>query len=184
MKYLLLLLVFRFSESNASIAQQTYSLVDTVIFKNGQKIGRAFNAVQGIGISIVRTPTHDSIKADTANMCWSTGATSGTYGMVAVNNKGQVLWGKRQEVYSGTTNGSGNYTVTFSTPYSVAPNIQASISNQSAVNQSIRVSSVSTTGFTVNVYQRNSVTLLSVEVLLAATVNVSGATVDVLVTEK
>lgn len=92
---------------------------------------------------------------------------------------------KRQETYTGTTNASGNYVVTFSTPYSVAPNIQVNIANQgSSTNQFVKVVSASTTGFTVNVFQRNSVTLLSVEVLLAATVNVSGATVDVLVTEK
>lgn len=86
--------------------------------------------------------------------------------------------------YSGTTNASGNYTVTFPVAYSTPPNIQASITNQGNTNQFIRVSSVSTTGFTVNVFQRSAVTLLSVEVLLAATTNVSGANVDVLVTQK
>lgn len=85
---------------------------------------------------------------------------------------------------SGTTNASGNFTYTFPNPYPVAPNIQASITNQGSTNQFIRVSNVSTTGFTVNVFQRSAVTLLSVEVLLAATTNVSGASVDVLVTQK
>jgi hypothetical protein len=86
--------------------------------------------------------------------------------------------------FSGTTNASGAYTITFGTTYSVPPNVQASIPNQTATNQFIKVSSVSTTGCTINVYQRNTVTLLSVEVLLAATANVSGAPVDVLVTPK
>lgn len=92
--------------------------------------------------------------------------------------------GIRQETYSGTTNASGVYTITFTDPYDTAPNIQASITNQSSTNQFIRVSSVSTTGFTINVYQRNSASVLGIEVLLAAVVNVNGATVDVLVTEK
>lgn len=91
---------------------------------------------------------------------------------------------KRIESYSGTTNASGNYTVTFGTAYAVAPNVQATIPNQAAVNQFIKVTSVSTTGFTVNVFQRNSVTLLAVDVLLSTTTNVNGAPVDVMVLEK
>jgi len=114
----------------------------------------------------------------------NTGVTAGVYGLVTVNAKGLVTAGKRQELYSGTTNAAGTYTVVFGTPYSVAPNIQANIVNQSNVNQSIRITNISTTGFTVNVYQRNSVNLLGIEVLLAATVNVTGAAVDVIVTEK
>lgn len=43
---------------------------------------------------------------------------------------------------------------------------------------------VSTTGFTCTVVQRNSVNLLGVDVLLSTTVNVNGASVDVLITEK
>lgn len=108
---------------------------------------------------------------------------SGSFGFVVTSN-GLVTSGKRLELYSGTTDASGNYTVTFGSAYSVAPNIQASITNQSNTNQQIRVVSVSTTGFTINVYQRNAVTLLTIEVLLAAVVNVNGATVDILVTEK
>ena len=103
---------------------------------------------------------------------------SGSYPSFVINNQ------KRIETYSGTTNSSGSYTVTFATPYDSAPSVHASITNQSSTNWSIRVSSVSTTGFTVNVYQRAAVTVLAVEVLLAAVTNVSGATVDVLVVEK
>lgn len=93
---------------------------------------------------------------------------------------------KRQETYSGTTNASGNYTVTFSVAYAVAPNIQASISNQSNVQYQIRVSAVSTTGFTINVNQRNTafLSLLGLDILTAGVTNISGAVVDVLVTEK
>src|SRR6218665_1630497 len=59
---------------------------------------------------------------------------------------------KRTEVYSGTTNASGVYTVTFPVAFSVAPNIQASITNQGSTNQYLRVSNISTTGFTINAY--------------------------------
>jgi len=110
------------------------------------------------------------------------GAT-GTFGVVTTAN-GVVSAGKRIEVYSGTTNASGVYTVTFGTAYSVAPNIQASITNQSSTNQYVRIASVSTTGFTINAYSFSTNTLLGIVNLIATTVNVTGATVDVLCTEK
>lgn len=91
---------------------------------------------------------------------------------------------KIPSTYSGTTNSSGVYTVTFSEAYSVAPNIQANIVNQSNTNQFIRVTSISTTGFTINVFQRNSINLLGTDVLLFSTANVNGASVDVVITEK
>lgn len=103
-------------------------------------------------------------------------------GVSATLGSNPVFNVKSVATYSGTTNVSGNYTVTFPTAYAVAPNVQASIPNQSSTNQFIRVSSVTTTGFTVNVYQRSAVTLLAVEVLLAATTNVSGANVQAIVT--
>lgn len=113
----------------------------------------------------------------------NTGVTAGTYGTVTVDTKGRVTSGKRQLTYRGITDVNGAYIVTFGTAFSVAPNVQASINNQASTNQFIRVSNVTTTGFTINVYQRSAVTLLSIEVLLAATTNVVGASVDVLVTE-
>src|ERR1700749_1115121 len=95
-----------------------------------------------------------------------------------------VAAAKRQENYSGTSNASGLYTVTFPTPYGTAPNIQPSLPNQANTNVFVKINSVTTTGFTINVFQRNSVNLLGIDVLLFATSNVSGASVDVLVTEK
>lgn len=88
---------------------------------------------------------------------------------------------KRRETYTGTTNASGIYTVTFATPFSATPNIQANIVGGSA-NQVVTMTRT-TTGFTCTVVQRSAVTLLAVEVLLAATTPVSGATLDVLITE-
>jgi len=85
---------------------------------------------------------------------------------------------KKVAVYSGTTNASGIYTVTFGTAYSVAPNIQANIVGGSDT-QNIRITSVSTTGFTVTVRNRTDVIGL-----LPSYSNVNGANVDVLITEK
>lgn len=85
---------------------------------------------------------------------------------------------KKQETFSGTTNASGNYTVTFGASYSVAPNIQANIIGGSNTNL-IKITSVSTTGFTVNVVNRTDVVGL-----LPSYANVNGASVDVICTEK
>lgn len=104
--------------------------------------------------------------------------TAGTYGLVTTNAQGQVTAGKRTETYSGTTNGSGVYTISFVTAYGAAPNIQANIINGTDT-QNIRTTAISTTGFTVLVRNRTDVVGL-----LPSWSNVSGATVDVLITEK
>jgi hypothetical protein len=115
----------------------------------------------------------------------TTGSGAATYNNTSgVINIPTPAASKRVETFTGTSNASGVYTVTFSTPYATAPNVQASITNQSATNQFIRVSSVTTTGCTINVYARSAVTLLGLEVLLAATTNVSGAQVALLITEQ
>lgn len=85
---------------------------------------------------------------------------------------------KKVETYSGTTDASGIYTATFGTAYSVAPNIQANIINGTDT-QFIRITSVSTTGFTVLVRNRTDIAGL-----LPTFSNVNGASVDVLITQK
>lgn len=90
---------------------------------------------------------------------------------------------KRQETYSGNTNSSGNYTVIFSNSFSVAPNIQANIIGGTDT-QVLKVVSVSTTGFTINVIDRTPVSILGVNVLPGSVSNVNGAFIDVIVTEK
>ncbi|HJU45157.1 MAG TPA: hypothetical protein VJ647_00155, partial [Chitinophagaceae bacterium] len=104
----------------------------------------------------------------------NSGVTAGTYGIVTVDTKGRVTDGKRQETYSGTTNGSGVYTVTFGTPYNVAPNIQVTLVGASDI-QSYRVTSITTTGFTV---------LARSQALGLVFSNATGVNVDVLITEK
>jgi len=106
----------------------------------------------------------------------ATVATTGAYS--DLTGKPTIPTLKRQETYSGTSNSSGNYTVTFGTAYSVAPNIQANIIGGTNT-QTIKITSVSTTGFTVNVTNRNEVLGL-----LPTYTNVNGASVDVLITEK
>lgn len=90
---------------------------------------------------------------------------------------------RRSETYSGVTNASGNYSVTYSTPFSVIPDVQPQLTSGTP-SQVVRIVSNTVSGFTVNVTNRASVTLLAVEVLLAATTPVAGAPVSVLVTAR
>lgn len=85
---------------------------------------------------------------------------------------------KRRETYSGTTNASGVYTITYGTAYAAAPNVQFNIVG-GAVTNTIRLTATSTTSATL--YVQNRVDVLG---LLPTYTNVSGASVDVLVTEK
>jgi len=112
----------------------------------------------------------------------ATVATSGSYN--DLSNKPTIPTIKRIEPYSGTTNGSGVYTVTFPVAFTVAPNIQASIPGQSATNQYVRISSVTTTGFTVNAYSFNTNNLLGIISLITTTSNIASLPIDVVVFEK
>lgn len=114
----------------------------------------------------------------------TTGSGAATYNSsTGVLNVPTPATPRRIETYTGTTNASGNYTVTYSTAFANVPDIQPQM-QAGNFNQFIRITSSTTTGFTVQVAQRNSVTLLGIEVLLASTVVVNGASVGVLVTER
>jgi hypothetical protein len=90
---------------------------------------------------------------------------------------------RRQETFLSTTDGSGNYTVTYGVTYPSTPDIQPQL-QAGTPSQVVRITASSTTGFTVNVTNRASVTILGIDVLLATTTAVSGASVSVLVTAR
>lgn len=135
-----------------------------------------FNPVAGTGISLAGTypnitftnASPDQTVAVTANngLVWS-----GTY-------PNFTLTKKRQEIYTGTTAGAGTYTVTYSTPYSVEPNVIISQRGGTPTNTLV-LSSSSTTGFTVTA--NNRVEVLG---LLPTYPTLNGAVVNVIVTEK
>lgn len=88
---------------------------------------------------------------------------------------------KRIETYTGVTDANGLYTVTYPTPFAAVPSVQPE--PPLAANQVwVKVTST-VTGFSLRLLQRNVVTLLAVEVLLGATVNVSGGAARVTVIE-
>lgn len=90
---------------------------------------------------------------------------------------------RRVETFLGTTDASGNYTIVYSTAFPTVPDVQPVI-QAGTVDQSVRVTSSSTTGFTVQVTQRNSVNILGSDVLLSTTSVVNGASVSILVTAR
>lgn len=87
---------------------------------------------------------------------------------------------RKMETFSGVTDASGNYTVTYSTPYPSVPHVSPQLTAGTAA-QVVRVTSSTVNGFTVAVTNRASVTLLAVELLLASTTPVVGAAVSVAV---
>jgi len=79
--------------------------------------------------------------------------------------------------FTGTTNPSGNYSITYSTPFTSTPNVIALIVGGSNT-QFVKLTSSTTTGFTVQVMNRNDVLGL-----LPTYSAVNGAIVNVLVTQ-
>ncbi len=86
---------------------------------------------------------------------------------------------RRIETYSGTTDANGRITVTYGTAYPAVPVVQPPA--PAAANQVWTTVASTITGFTLQLNQRNTVTLLSVEVLLGATVPVTGTAAQILV---
>ena len=145
---------------------------------DGEFMGMMGDAVKGVGTMMLwqydasSTAAHDEeagvIKPDlqTGNGRW-----------IRLFNF-PVSNGKRQITVSGTTNASGNLVGTFSPAFSATPNIQANIINGSNT-QTVKITAISATGFTVNVTNRNEVLGL-----LPTYTNVTGANLDIIVTEK
>lgn len=88
---------------------------------------------------------------------------------------------KRIVVYKGTTNASGDYTVTYSPAFAAVPAVL--VQPPSWTNHSIQIISSTVSGFTVRVLSRAVLSVLALEVLAGAATGVSGASVVVTVVE-
>lgn len=109
--------------------------------------------------------------------------TQGIQGLTgATGPQGPSGISKRIETYTGTTNATGQVIVTYPTAFSAIPNVQPP--PPILPNQVWTITSSTTTGFTAVLSQRNTITLLSVEVLLGAVVPVSGSAVQIVVIER
>lgn len=130
------------------------------------------NLTAGGNISIASNAINNTAPDQVVTLTGSNGLIiSGTYPNFAISKK-------RQETYTGTTVTAGTYTVTYATSYSATPNVQFQI-NGGTNKQTILLSSSTPSGFTVYVQARTDVLGL-----LPSYSNVSGAIVDMLVTEK
>jgi hypothetical protein len=83
--------------------------------------------------------------------------------------------------YTGNTNASGDYTVVFAIEKSGIPNVQPSLQPPNNAAMVCRLTAASTTGFTVKVEQRTSITVLAVDLLSFAVTNVNNQALKVLV---
>lgn len=88
---------------------------------------------------------------------------------------------KRIETYAGTTDSNGLITVTYPTAFSAIPNVQPG-PPPSADMSWVLVSST-TSGFSIRLVQRATLTVLSLQVLAGTVTNVSGSPARVLVVE-
>jgi hypothetical protein len=88
---------------------------------------------------------------------------------------------KRIETYTGTTDANGLITVTYATAYPVTPNVQPGPPPSSDMSW-VLVSST-TTGFSIRLVQRATLTVLSLQVLAGTVTNVTGSPARVLVVE-
>lgn len=113
-----------------------------------------------------------TIPAAQVNSDWNA-----TTGVTQILNKPTV---PKFETLQGTTGSNGIYQVTFGKTYTTPPHVNPVVINGTAAQVTV-LSNLTTTGCTISVQQRAAVTLLGLEVLLAATTAVANATVGVLV---
>lgn len=136
------------------------------------QINADWNAVSG-SAQILNKP---AIPAAQVQSDWNAAS-----GLGAILNKPTIPTVKRLETYIGTTDASGLFTVTYPAAFAVIPNVQPeppSVANYTW----IKVSST-TTGFSLRLIQRASLTVLGLELLAATFTNVAGASAKALVVE-
>jgi len=162
------------SDTNKPISTATQTALDLKV----NSTDLATVATSGSYNDLTNKPT---IPAPQINSDWN--ATSGVAQILNKPTIPDTTGLRKVETFLGTTNASGNLTITFANSYSTPPDIQPQIIG-GTFNQFLRIVSVSTTQAVIQVGQRNAVTLLGVEVLLASTVAVNGASVTVQVTPR
>lgn len=156
---------------------------------NGNTGAVSLNLFSGNYVDLIGRPTlfsgdynsltnKPAIPAAQVNSDWNS-----TSGLSQILNKPAIPVVRRSETFNGVTNASGNYSVVYTTPYASVPDVQPQLT-AGTPSQVVRITSSTVSGFTVNVTNRASVTLLATEILLAATTPVSAAAVSVLVTAR
>lgn len=113
----------------------------------------------------------------------ATGAQGPTGATGATGPQGPEGPSRRIETYFGTTDGSGDYSITYSPAFAEIPCVLPDLI-ATANSQTWRISSSTVNGFTVRVEQRSQVTVLGVQVVGFTTTPVVGAELNVTVMER
>lgn len=155
----------------------------------GAQVNSDWNSVTGVS-QILNKPTlaavattgaysdltgQPTIPAAQVNSDWNS-----VSGVSQILNKPTI---KRQLTFLGTTDGSGNYTVTYGTAFGATPDVQPQLQSSTAL-QLVRITASSTTGFTVQATTRTVISLLGVDLLSGTSTALASASVSVLVTER
>lgn len=90
---------------------------------------------------------------------------------------------RRVETYTGTTNGSGDFSGVYSPEFATIPNVQPVTYPTADAITRVRVSVSTTAGFTVRTERNATVNLLGIDILSLGTAAVASVPVRVLVTE-
>lgn len=88
---------------------------------------------------------------------------------------------RRVELYAGTTDGSGNYTVVYPTPFSSEPHVNATTYPPADADTRVRLTASSVNGFTVRTEKNVGLSVLSLTVLGFGTSAVASVPVRVAV---
>lgn len=84
--------------------------------------------------------------------------------------------------YEGITDVNGNFSISYPIVLSAIPNVYPSMIGE-LPNQKVTVVTSTVSGFTVNIKQRNTASLLGIEVLIASYANVPNMAIKVLIIE-
>lgn len=88
---------------------------------------------------------------------------------------------RRVELYAGTTDGSGNYTVTYPTPFSAEPHVNPTTYPPADADTRVRITASSVNGFTVRTEKNVGLVVLGITLLGFGTNAVTGVPVRVAV---
>lgn len=88
---------------------------------------------------------------------------------------------RRVELYAGTTNGSGDYTVVYAMPFSVEPHVNPTTYPPADADTRVRLTASSVTGFTVRTEKNQGLSVLGLTVLGFGTTAVASVPVRVAV---
>lgn len=97
-------------------------------------------------------------------------------------DKGEPGDTRRVEFYYGVTGANGIYSVVFSEPFPSIPHVNAEMVYPSTESY-LRITEVTSTGFSVHTYQRAGLSVLGLTLLSLATTNASGVAVSAMVAE-